>query len=51
MSSMLVSIRSSWSIPTIPFFPAKTFPIFFDFLDDSITAHAVAFITEVTPPD
>ena len=49
--SMLVSIKSSLRIPTIPSFPAKSLSIFLDFREASITPQAVAFMTEVTPPD
>ena len=39
------------SLPKIPFFPAKTLPIFFVLLAALITPKAEAFITAVTPPD
>ena len=36
----------------MPFFPAKTLPIFdLCFFVSNIKAAAVAFITDVTPPD
>ena len=52
MLSFEVSMSSSFKAPRIPFLPAYTLPIFdLCFFDSSIKAAAVAFITEVTPPD
>ena len=49
--SKLVSIISSLRAPKIPFFAAKILPILLDLRPASKTPAAVAFITEVTPPD
>ena len=49
--SLDVSINSSFKAPKMPFLPARTLLIFEDLLAVSITPHADALITEVTPPD
>ena len=51
LDALEVSMSSSFKAPKIPFLPARTLLIFEDLLTDSITPHAEAFITEVTPPD
>jgi hypothetical protein len=49
--SLLTSMRSSVSAPTMPWRPAYTFAICFDFIAASITPAAEQLITAETPPD
>ena len=51
IDSLLTSMRSSVSAPTMPCRPAYTLPIFFDFIAATITPAAEALITAETPPD